>query len=120
MKRSILVAMLAALPAAAHDLMRDPWVPPHVKGSESYVEARGDALHKQVEQKLRRQFEAADATKSGTLTREQARAAGLGYIAENFEAIDRARAGVVRFEDVRRYLSETTRDAARANPGAAR
>jgi hypothetical protein len=120
MKRSILVALLAALPAAAYDVMMDPWVPPHVKGSESYVETRGEGLRKQVEQKLRRQFEAADPARSGTLTREQARAAGLGYIADNFDAIDRSRAGVVRFDDVRRYLSETTRDAARANPGAAR
>jgi hypothetical protein len=120
MRRSMLVVLLAAFPAAAYDVMKDPWVPPHVKGSESYVETRGEALRKQVEQKLRLQFEAADAAKSGTLTREQARAAGLGYIADNFEAIDRTRAGVVRFEDVRRYLNETTRDAARAGPGAAR
>ena len=120
MKCFIAIAALAALSAAGQDVMRDPWVPPHVKGSETYVETRGEALRKQVEHKLRTQFEAADPARSGTLTREQARAAGLGYIADNFDAIDRARAGVVRFEDVRRYLSETTRDAARANPGVAR
>jgi len=120
MRLLLAILGLALLPAAAQDVMKDPWVPPHVKGSEGYVETRGEALRKQVEAKLRAQFDAADAAKSGMLTREQARAAGLGYIAENFEAIDRRRAGVVSFDDVRRYLSETTRDAARASPGAAR
>jgi hypothetical protein len=108
------------LPAAAYDVMKDPWVPPHVKGSESYVETRGAALREQVERKLRAQFEAADLAKSGRITRDQARAAGLGFVAEHFEAIDRQRRGAVSFEDLRRYLNETTRDAARAGRGAAR
>lgn len=99
----LLLAMLAA-PAAAQELLRDPWVPPQVKRSEGYVETRGAALRAQVERKLRAQFEAADRAGSGTLTREQARSAGLGYVADNFDAIDRRRAGAVRFEDVKRYL----------------
>ncbi len=45
---------------------------------------------------------------TGHLTREQARAASLGYVAENFEAIDRHRAGRVRFEDVKRFLGLTS------------
>ena len=119
MRLLLAILGLAVLPAAGQE-MKDPWVPPHVKGTEGYVETRGEALRRQVEAKLRAQFDAADLAKSGTLSREQARAAGLGYIADNFEAIDRRGAGVVRFDDVRRYLSETTRDAARADPGAAR
>jgi hypothetical protein len=119
MRLLLAILGLAVLPAAGQEL-KDPWVPPHVKGSPDYVETRGEALRKQAEAKLRAQFDAADPAKAGTLTREQARAAGLGYIAEHFEAIDRRGAGVVTFDDVRRYLSETTRDAARASPGAAR
>ena len=104
MKALLAVLAALALPAAAQQMLRDPWVPPQVKRSEGYVETRGEALRAQVERKLREQFDAADVSKAGTLTREQARAAGLGYIAENFDAIDRNRAGAVRFEDVKRYL----------------
>ena len=101
----ILLAALCALgfSAFAQDLF-DPAIPPHIKRSESYVETRGPELRAQVERKLRNQFEAADKAKSGALTREQARAAGLGYVADNFEAIDRRKSGVVRFDDVKRYL----------------
>jgi hypothetical protein len=104
MRKLLLVLAALALPAAAQELLRDPWVPPQTKRTEGYVETRGDALRAQVERKLRDQFDAADRAKSGALTREQARAAGLGYIADNFEAIDRNRAGLVSFEDVKRYL----------------
>ena len=104
--RTVFVILAAlALPAAAQELLRDPWVPPQTKRSEGYVETRGEQLRAQVERRLRDSFDAADRAKSGGLTREQARAAGLGYIADNFEAIDRNRAGVVSFEDVKRYLN---------------
>jgi hypothetical protein len=43
---------------------------------------------------------------SGSLTLEEARAAGLGFVAANFEAIDAARRGTVRFEDLKRFLKE--------------
>ena len=36
--------------------------------------------------------------------REKARAAGLGYIANHFDAIDRQRTGAVSFDDVKRFL----------------
>lgn len=110
--RTLLLAVLGALalPLAAQEVRKDPWIPPQVKRSENYTETRGEALRAQVEGMLRRQFDAADAAKSGTLTREQARAAGLGYIADNFDAIDAARAGFVRFEDVMRFLRARQRD----------
>lgn len=102
---ALALALAVALPAFAQEHRKDPWVPPHAKRSPHYVETRGDALRAQVERKLREAFDAADPAKTGTLTREQARAAGLGYIAENFDAIDRSRSGFVRFEDVKRYLN---------------
>ena len=119
----VLLATLVAGPALAQELLKDPWIPPQLKRSEDYVETRGDALRAQVERKLRAQFDAADPARVGHVTREQAQAAGLGYVARNFEAIDRSRSGLIRFEDVLRYLDEasaTTPGAPRAAPGAAR
>ena len=107
--RAILLLTLVAMPAFAQELHRDPWLPPQQKRSADYVETRGEALRAQVERKLREDFDAADVGKSGVLTRAQAQAAGLGYIAANFEAIDKARTGFVRFEDVKRYLEEPKR-----------
>jgi hypothetical protein len=88
--------------------MRDPWVPPAAREKSTLKLApitEGAELDAQVDAKLRARFAAA-AKEGGTLTREQARAAGLGAIAENFAAIDRQGRGVVTFEDYRRYLRE--------------
>jgi hypothetical protein len=116
MKRRYLLSMiLAILPlgAAAQDAalqtpLRDPWVPPAVRKAApqtpSAPPTHGAALQAQVEAKLKAGFDAADVEKSGTISREQARAAGLGYIANNFAAIDASRTGRVSFDDVKRYL----------------
>ena len=108
--RAIFLLAIVAIPAFAQELHRDPWLPPQQqKRAANYVETRGDALRAQVERKLREEFEAADVAKAGALTRAQAQAAGLGYIAVNFEAIDRAGSGFVRFEDVLRFLKTGVR-----------
>ena len=114
--RLILAAALAAAfaavaqqmpPAKFETEMRDPWVPPEARAKAATqplaAPAAGAALDAQVEAKLRKRFEAAAGT-SGTLTREQARAAGLGAIADRFDAIDRAGRGAIRFEDYLAYL----------------
>lgn len=84
--------------------MIEPWVPPAVaKAAEAAPRAkRGDDLKAEVERRLRVDFEAA--APGGSLTRDQARAAGLGFIANHFEAIDRAGRGAVRYEDYRTFL----------------
>ena len=110
MKRTFgaLFAMAAAMAwgqgAVMEREMIEPWVPPAVaKAIEATPKAkRGADLRAEVERKLRADFDAA--APAGTLTREQARAAGLGFIAHHFEAIDRRGAGVVRFEDYRAFL----------------
>ena len=85
--------------------LRDPWVPPAVREqARPAPETRGAALRAQVERKLRNHFDAADTQRQGSITREQARAARLGFIADNFDAIDQARSGRVSFDDVKRYL----------------
>ena len=107
-------ALLAlALPTAAQQgkavsevPMLDPWVPAEVSekaAAAPYAATEGAALREQVRAKLKRRFDEA-AGPAGTLTRGQARSAGLGAIADRFDAIDRAGRGVVRFEDYQRFL----------------
>jgi hypothetical protein len=85
--------------------MRDPWVPPELaKKARAAPASSGVELRQEVERKLRARFE--DAAPSGSLTRAEARAAGLGFIDRHFEAIDRRHVGRVSFEDYRRFLVE--------------
>ena len=85
--------------------MLDPWVPPEVREKALVVPtpAEGAALREQVRAKLKRRFDAAAGTE-GLLTAAQARSAGLGAIADQFGAIDRAGRGAIRFEDYERFL----------------
>ena len=69
-------------------------------------ETRGDALRAQVERKLQATFAAADAEGRGSITREQARAASFGLVADNFDQIDSAGTGRVSFEDLKRFLRQ--------------
>lgn len=86
--------------------MLDPWVPPEVREKARVsppVATEGTSLREQVRAKLKRRFDAA-AGPGGLLTPEQARSAGLGAIADQFGAIDRASRGAIRFEDYERFL----------------
>ena len=112
MARALLLAAFLALagPVAAAGTasvevpMRDPWVPPELaKQARVGAASSGAELQAEVDRKLRGRFEAA-AGPQGLLTREEARAAGLGFIDRHFEAIDRRRAGRVSYEDYRQFL----------------
>jgi hypothetical protein len=100
-------AIAQPMPKATFEVpMLDPWVPPAVREKSRaapHVATQGEQLREQVRAKLKRRFDDA-AGPSGSLTREQARSAGLGSIADQFDAIDRARRGSVRFEDYERFL----------------
>ena len=100
--------VLAAEPLAvkAEQPLRDPWVPPDARKPSTAPPTEGAALRAQVVRKLKRDFDAADVGHTGALTRQQATAAGLGFIAQHFDAIDRQKTGAVRFDDVKRYLVE--------------
>ena len=83
--------------------LRDPWVPPELaKQARTAIPSSGAGLRQEVERKLRARFEAA--APSGSLSREEASAAGLGFIARHFDAIDRRHAGRIDFEDYRHFL----------------
>jgi len=96
----------AQAPAVRHGELCDPCVPPAVSKSISvdHAPTRGAALRAEVEQRLRAPFDAAAV--QGLLTREQAQAAGLGFVARHFDAIDREGRGAIRFEDYKRFLKE--------------
>jgi hypothetical protein len=102
------LAAIAAEPMAAktEQPLRDPWVPPESRKPSTAPPAEGAALRAQVERKLKKAFDAADVAHTGSLTRQQASAAGLGFVARHFEQIDRQRNGAVRFDEVKRYLIE--------------
>lgn len=100
------MAASAQQPKAVSEVpMLDPWVPPAVreKALVAPPATEGAALREQVRAKFKRRFEAA-AGPAGTLTPEQARSAGLGAIADQFGAIDRAGRGAIRFDDYERFL----------------
>jgi hypothetical protein len=101
-------AVLAVEPIAVktEQPLRDPWVPPAARNPSTTPPTEGAALRAQVEAKLKQAFDAADVNHSGALTRQQAAAAGLGFITQHFDAIDRRKTGAVRFDDVKRYLVE--------------
>ncbi len=114
--RLLAAAALLALPqwamaqqskAVAEVPMLDPWVAPEVRekaaASPAPPATEGAALRAQVRAKLKRRFDAA-AAPDGTLTAARARSAGLGAIADQFGAIDRAGRGAIRFEDYERFL----------------
>ncbi|HEY2862936.1 MAG TPA: EF-hand domain-containing protein [Casimicrobiaceae bacterium] len=91
-------------PATIEVPMRDPWVPPELRNPTTRPASQGATLRGQVERKLKAGFDAADVNRTGTVTREQARAAGQGYIVKHFDEIDRQRAGAVTFDDVKNFL----------------
>jgi hypothetical protein len=97
---------VAAEPVSAQATLplRDPWVPPELRKGPTATPTEGPALRAQVERKLKLAFDAADASHTGSLTREQASAAGLGFVAKHFDEIDRQKTGTIRFDDVKRFL----------------
>jgi hypothetical protein len=101
---SVYAATAQSPPATIETTIRDPWVPPELRTPAPTPAPQGAALRAQVERKLKAGFDAADVNRSGTVTRDQARAGGLGYIVRHFDDIDRQRAGAVSFDDVKRFL----------------
>ncbi|HEX4522830.1 MAG TPA: EF-hand domain-containing protein [Casimicrobiaceae bacterium] len=101
---TVYAATAQSPPGTIETTIRDPWVPPELRTPVRGPAPQGAALRAQVERKLKAGFDAADVNRSGTVTREQARAAGLGYIVRHFDDIDSQRAGAVSFDDVKRFL----------------
>ncbi|WP_396329773.1 EF-hand domain-containing protein [Burkholderia anthina] len=95
----------AVAPARARQAqLGDPYVPPAARKPTAGTQTTGAALHAQVVRKLARQFGAADTQNTGSITQAQARAAGLGYVANHFRQIDSSGSGRVSFSDVQHYM----------------
>lgn len=96
---------IAAVPAGSVTKHVDgPFFPATRPTTAAPVASTGDALQAQAMARLKTSFDAADVTKSGSLTQQQAQKSRLGYIANNFSQIDVNKTGKVTFDDVKRYL----------------
>ncbi|MES2324345.1 MAG: EF-hand domain-containing protein [Pseudomonadota bacterium] len=82
-----------------------PSLPPALRSKPSPdTPASGAALRAQAVQKLKARFEQADLDASGSLTVDEARSAGLGYVVNHFGDIDSAGRGKVSFDDLKKHL----------------
>ena len=82
----------------------DPRIPESLKTVAPEASPRGAALNELVRRKLRANFDAVDVTRSGRVTRQQARTGRWSVLADHFDEIDPGGRGEVSFEDVMRYL----------------
>lgn len=98
--------LLASPAGAATAVLRDPQLPEALRHTRPAPPSEGLVLQAQVDAKLRSRFEAADSTGEGHISRAQAEAAGLGFIARHFDAIDRSGHGSVSWAQVRDYLKQ--------------
>ena len=93
-------------PARMETPLRDPYVPPEARPALVPAPLEGAALRSKVDSKLKASFDTADVDGTGTITRAQAQAHGLGYIAQHFDAIDRGHSGRVSYDDVRSFMQQ--------------
>jgi carboxypeptidase C (cathepsin A) len=97
----------AAMPPAIFETtLRDPALPEPLRRLAPAPPSYGKAFEAQVSRRLRALFDAARGREPGRITKEEARAAGLGFIAAHFDAIDAAQRGSIAFEDFERYLAQ--------------
>jgi hypothetical protein len=111
-RRALMLGMAAAAFAAgamAQAVLRDPAVPEALRHTRPAAETRGAALQAQVQAKLKARFEAADTTGAGHISRAQAEAAGLGYLARHFDEIDAGRHGSVSWAQVQAWIAQRQR-----------
>jgi hypothetical protein len=94
--------------AAAHP---EPYVPPSLRRPLPDASSGPILLRYQAMQKLKKRFDEADLDGSGTLSRDEARKAGLGFIDKNFDHIDTAQRGTVNFDDLKAWLIQRREEA---------
>ncbi len=68
----------------------------------------GEQLQQQAQQRLVKRLSAnATLSSGGAITKSQAQASGLGYVAKHFDQIDATHSGRVTINDVQRYVQQT-------------
>lgn len=95
---------LSAVMGMAQASAEGPLLPPGAPLPAPTPISKGADLQQQVDQGLKADFDAADVDKKGSLTKEQAQKAGLGFVSNNFSKIDAGKRGKVTFDDVQRYI----------------
>jgi hypothetical protein len=103
----------AAVPPVARSTPAypDPYVPQALRQPLRDPSSGPILLRYQAMQKLKKRFDDADLDGSGTLSRDEARKAGLGFIDKNFDHIDSAQRGAVNFEDLKAWLIQRREEA---------
>src|SRR6202008_1641195 len=115
---ALFTSMLALATAATATPLRDPAQPPSAVRQAAPAQNRerrasvGAPLDAEAQAHLRASFDAADVAHRGTLSSDEARAGGFGWIANHFDAIDTGHAGLVSFDDGLRYLKPRDANAA--------
>ena len=67
----------------------------------------GVQLQQEAQQRLVKRLSAnATLSAGGAITKSQAQASGLGYVAKHFDQIDAAHSGRVTMDDVQRYVQQ--------------
>jgi hypothetical protein len=89
----------------------EPYLPPALRKPLGEAATGTALLRYQPMQKLKQRFEAADQDGSGTLSRDEARRAGLTVVDKNFDHIDTAQRGAVSFDDLKTYLIQRREEA---------
>lgn len=99
-----LVLLAADASAQAGAGYPGPSLPPALRNPSPQAPASGQALRNEAMQKLKKRFEEADLDASGSLTRDEAERAGLGFVVASFDQIDSAKRGKVSFDDVKKFM----------------
>lgn len=83
-----------------------PYLPPALRSPPPSTPASGQALRNEAMDKLKKRFQEADLDANGSVTREEAKRAGLGFVENHFDDIDTAGRGAVSFDDVRKFMAQ--------------
>lgn len=89
----------------------EPNLPPALRKPLRDTSTGAVLLRYQPMQKLKKRFDAADLDGSGTLSRDEARQAGLTVVERNFDHIDTAQRGTVSFDDLKTFLIQRREEA---------
>ncbi|MGH8779884.1 EF-hand domain-containing protein [Paraburkholderia sp.] len=96
---------IAPANAGVHGGVDGPFFPSRLATARQ-TPSTGDALDQQANARLATSLKST-ALGQGAMTRAQAKQAGLGYVAEHFDAIDRSGSGKVSLDDVKQYLESS-------------
>jgi hypothetical protein len=107
------VALTASPVATAQQSIppQGPSVPPSLRSPPPYTPASGQDLRDEAMRKLQRQFDQADVDRNGSLTRTEAKRAGLGFVERSFDDIATPGRDRVSFSEVRGFMAERARAA---------